>query len=96
MEGKPRLGISACLLGEPVRFDGGHKLDHYLRDSLGAFVEFVPVCPEVEMGLPVPREALRLVGAPGSPRLVTSRSGADMTDRMLAWSRARLKAILNP
>ena len=70
-----RVGISSCLLGNAVRYDGGHKLDRYLRDTLGAFVEWVPVCPEVECGLPVPREALRLVGDPADPALVASRSG---------------------
>ena len=88
-----RVGISACLLGEPVRYDGGHKLDRYLRDTLGAFVEWVPVCPEVEYGLPVPREALRLVGAPEAPRLVTVRSGADHTDGMRAWASRRVEAL---
>ena len=62
MDDKPRVGISRCLLGENVRYDGGHKLDRFLRDALGRHVEFVPVCPEVESGLPVPREAMRLVG----------------------------------
>ena len=62
-----RLGVSTCLLGEKVRYDGGHKLDRYLVDTLGEFVEWVPVCPEVEMGLPVPRETLRLVGDPDDP-----------------------------
>ena len=59
------LGISSCLLGENVRYDGGHKLDHYLRDTLGQFVKWVPVCPEVECGLSVPREAMHLAGDPG-------------------------------
>jgi len=85
-----RLGVSACLLGEKVRFDGGHKLDHFLTDTLGRFVEYVPVCPEVEIGLPTPREALRLVGEPESPRLVFSRSGEDITERMTAWARVRV------
>jgi len=58
-ESEIRVGISSSLLGNPVRFDGGHKLDHYLRDTLGAYVAWVPICPEVESGLPVPREALR-------------------------------------
>ena len=71
---KIRLGISACLLGEPVRFDGGHKLDRFITDTLGQYVEFVPVCPEVECGLGVPREAMRLVGDPEAPRLVTVRT----------------------
>ena len=52
---KLRLGISTCLLGLPVRYDGGHKLDHYLRDTLGRYIEFVPVCPEVELGTPSAR-----------------------------------------
>ena len=57
-----RLGISRCLLGETVRFDGGHKRDAFLTDILGRYVEWVPVCPEVEAGLGTPREAMRLVG----------------------------------
>lgn len=62
-----RLGISACLLGRNVRYDGGHQLDRYLSGTLGRFVEWVPVCPEVECGLQVPREAMRLVGDPRRP-----------------------------
>ena len=57
-----RLGISRCLLGEEVRFDGGHKQDNFLTEVLGGHVEWVPVCPEVEAGLGTPREAMRLVG----------------------------------
>jgi uncharacterized protein YbbK (DUF523 family) len=88
-----RLGISSCLLGIRVRYDGGHKLDRRLRDTLGTFVEWVPVCPEVEYGLSVPREALRLVGDPANPRLVTIRSGVDHTDGMKAWATRRLDAL---
>jgi uncharacterized protein YbbK (DUF523 family) len=58
---KIKLGISACLLGEKVRFDGGHKLDRFITETLGKFVEFVPVCPEVECDLGIPREAMHLV-----------------------------------
>ncbi|MCE5270538.1 DUF523 and DUF1722 domain-containing protein [bacterium] len=90
---KIRLGISTCLLGEKVRYDGGHKLDPFIRDTLGQWVEFVPVCPEVECGLPVPREAMRLVGEPGSPRLMTIKSGIDHTGRMLAWAEERLEGL---
>jgi uncharacterized protein YbgA (DUF1722 family)/uncharacterized protein YbbK (DUF523 family) len=93
MEGRLRLGISSCLLGEPVRYDGQHKLDHFLRDTLGAFVEWVPVCPEVESGLPVPREAMRLVGDPEHPRLVTARTAVDHTDRMLSWAARRVHEL---
>ncbi|MDW7710042.1 MAG: DUF523 and DUF1722 domain-containing protein [Deferrisomatales bacterium] len=85
-----RLGISSCLLGEAVRYDGQHKLDRYLRDTLGRYVEWVPVCPEVECGFPVPREAMRLVGDPEHPRLVTQRTAVDHTERMLAWARRRV------
>lgn len=88
-----RLGISACLLGEPVRYDGGHKLDRYLQGQLGRFVEYVPVCPEVECGLPVPREAMRLVGDPAAPRLLTQKTKIDHTDRMLAWAARRLDEL---
>jgi uncharacterized protein YbgA (DUF1722 family)/uncharacterized protein YbbK (DUF523 family) len=93
MGGKIRLGISSCLLGEKVRFDGGHKLDHFLVDTLGRYVEYVPVCPEVELGLPTPREALRQVGDPERPRLVTSRSGEDLTGRMSAWAQKRVAEL---
>ena len=63
-----KIGISSCLLGHPVRYDGGHKLDRFIRDTLGQYVTFVPVCPEMECGLPVPRESMRLVGDPAAPR----------------------------
>jgi len=90
---KIRLGISSCLLGEPVRYDGGHKHDAYLTDTLGPFVEWVPVCPEVECGLSVPREAMHLEGDPASPRLVTIRTRVDQTERMLAWARRRVEEL---
>ncbi len=90
---KIRIGISSCLLGNPVRFDGGHKRDRYITDTLGMYFDFVPVCPEVECGLPVPRESMRLVGDPESPRLLTGKSGADHTDRMLAWARRRVEQL---
>ncbi|MBA4371724.1 MAG: DUF1722 domain-containing protein [Thermodesulfovibrio sp.] len=90
METAIKVGISACLLGEKVRYDGGHKLDHFLKDTLGQFVEWIPVCPEVECGLPVPREAMRLTGDPDRPRLVTVRTGIDHTDRMKRWAEDRL------
>jgi uncharacterized protein YbgA (DUF1722 family)/uncharacterized protein YbbK (DUF523 family) len=84
-----RVGISTCLLGENVRYDGGHKLDRFLRDVLGEYVEYVPVCPEVEAGFDTPREAFRLVGDSESPRFITARSEVDYTDRMTSWSQKR-------
>jgi uncharacterized protein YbgA (DUF1722 family)/uncharacterized protein YbbK (DUF523 family) len=90
---KIRIGISRCLLGENVRYDGGHKLDHYLKETLGMYVEWVGVCPEVEYGLPVPREAMRLVGDPESPRLLTIRTKIDHTEGMKRWADKRLKEL---
>jgi len=89
-EGKIKLGIAKCLLGHNVRYDGTSKLDRFLRDTLGQFVEWVPVCPEVETGMPVPREPIRLVGSPDSPRLVGRQSGKDWTDQMHEWGAERL------
>ena len=88
-----RLGISACLLGQEVRYDGGHKRDRYLTDTLGRFFEWVPVCPEVEMGLGTPRETLRLIGEAEAPRLVFAKTGEDQTEAMATWARPRLEAL---
>jgi uncharacterized protein YbgA (DUF1722 family)/uncharacterized protein YbbK (DUF523 family) len=88
-----RILISSCLLGDKVRYDGGDKRDELLVGTLGRFVRFVPVCPEVECGLPVPREAMRLAGNPAAPRLVTVKSGADLTDLMTSWARKRLREL---
>jgi uncharacterized protein YbgA (DUF1722 family)/uncharacterized protein YbbK (DUF523 family) len=90
MAEKIRIGISSCLLGEQVRYDGGHRHDRYVTGTLGEYFEWVSVCPEVECGLPVPREAMRLVGRPEAPRLKTLRTGVDHTERMLAWAGKRL------
>ncbi|SHJ03825.1 Uncharacterized conserved protein YbbK, DUF523 family [Malonomonas rubra DSM 5091] len=87
---KIRLGISSCLLGHEVRFDGSHKRDRFLTDTLGNYVEYVPVCPEVEVGLPTPRDALRLVGTPANQRLVFAKSGEDITERMTTWAKRRV------
>jgi uncharacterized protein YbgA (DUF1722 family)/uncharacterized protein YbbK (DUF523 family) len=87
---KIKLGISTCLLGENVRYDGGHKLDRFFTNTLGGYVEYVPVCPEVECGLPIPREAMHLEGDPDSPRLVTTHTKQDMTDRVVQWARKRV------
>lgn len=94
MTGSPiRLGISRCLLGDEVRFDGGHKQDHFLTDVLGRYVEWIPVCPEVEAGLGTPREAMRLVGNPRGPRLVTIKSKHDHTPAMEAMIEERLDSF---
>jgi uncharacterized protein YbgA (DUF1722 family)/uncharacterized protein YbbK (DUF523 family) len=90
MRPKIRLGISSCLLGNPVRFDGGHKLDRFLTETLGRHVEYVPVCPEVECGMPVPREAMHLEGNQTSQRLVTLRTKVDKSDQMIDWAKRRV------
>ena len=89
----PRIGISSCLLGDEVRFDGGHKRDTFLTQVLDPYVEWVRVCPEVEVGMGVPRETLRLVRVGGDTRMVTTRTGVDHTDSMRAWAERRTRAL---
>jgi uncharacterized protein YbbK (DUF523 family) len=88
-----KIGISACLLGKNVRYDGGHKHDRFITDTLGRLFSFVPVCPEVECGLPAPREAMRLEGDPASPRLMTQRTRIDMTGQMLAYCSGKIRGL---
>ena len=88
-----RIGISQCLLGENVRYDGGHKLDSVLIETLGQHVEWVPVCPEVEVGLGTPREPMRLVGDRQAPRLITINTGADRTEAMNRFARQRVREL---
>ena len=88
-----RIGISACLLGQEVRFDGGHKRDAFLTDVLGPHVEWVPLCPEVEVGMGTPRETLRLVRDDGVIRMVTTRTGVDHTERMSSWASKRVGTL---
>ncbi|HEY7560132.1 MAG TPA: DUF523 and DUF1722 domain-containing protein [Candidatus Binatia bacterium] len=88
---RPKLGVSACLLGQRVRYDGGHKRDHFLTEIFGRHVEWVPVCPELEVGMGIPRETVRLIGSPMNPELIAEKSGKDWTFAMnrLATKRAR-------
>ncbi len=90
-----RIGASACLLGEHVRYDGGHKHDRYITDTLGAYFTFVPVCPEVGCGLPIPREAMRLEGDPAAPRLMTRQTRVDKTEQMLAYCATKIGELEN-
>jgi len=90
---KLRVGVSACLLGQKVRFDGGHKRHDFTADVLAPFVEFVAVCPEIEIGLGVPRPTIRLEGRARTPRLVNPASGDDLTEAMTAYARARLDEL---
>jgi uncharacterized protein YbgA (DUF1722 family)/uncharacterized protein YbbK (DUF523 family) len=88
-----RVGISSCLLGERVRYDGGHKRDTFLTDVLGKHVEWVAVCPEVELGLGVPRPSMDLVEVAGATRLIVGTTGADLTDAMRAYAAWRAKGL---
>jgi len=87
------LGVSSCLLGAAVRYDGGHKHDRYLTDVVGKWFELVPVCPEVELGLGVPRPPIRLVPGGDNPRLVEVESGEDLTERMESFAREKIMQL---
>jgi uncharacterized protein YbgA (DUF1722 family)/uncharacterized protein YbbK (DUF523 family) len=90
---KIRIGISSCLLGKQVRYNGGHQRDRFITDTMSTYCEFVPVCPEVECGLPIPRESMRLVGNLDSPRLITTKSKIDHTEGMQGWIARRLDEL---
>ena len=89
------VGVSACLLGQEVRFDGGHKRDRYLTGALSRFFQWVPVCPEVECGLPIPRPAMRLQSVDGQIRLVTTKDQTDLTDRMREFAQCRVADLVS-
>ena len=93
MSREPRLGISACLAGREVRHDGRHKRSDFLTGALAPHVELVPVCPEVEIGLPVPRDTLQLVGGRDRPRLIEGATGRDHTASMERWASARIGGL---
>lgn len=93
VQGPVRLGISACLLGQKVRFDGGHKRDPFLVETFGQWVEWVPVCPEVEVGMGIPRPTIRLERKEGAIRLVDPKNGKDWTEAMLAYAREKVEAL---
>jgi uncharacterized protein YbgA (DUF1722 family)/uncharacterized protein YbbK (DUF523 family) len=88
-----RVGISSCLLGEEVRYDGGHQKDAYITGVLARYFTWVPVCPELEVGMGVPREPIRLVGDAGAPRLMGVTSGTDHTERMHEFARRRVEEL---
>lgn len=93
MNEKPKIGISACLVGRKVRYDGTSKMDPELIAALEPRVELVPVCPEAEMGLGVPREPMHLEGDPAAPRLVTNETHIDRTVAMNEWARERVQEL---
>lgn len=91
---KIRLGISSCLLGQKVRFDGNHKHDSFLTGTLGEYFEWVPVCPEVAIGLGIPRPPIRLVGSPAAPRAVGVKDvSLDVTDKLAAYGKQQARKL---
>lgn len=93
MNNRPKVGISSCLLGNRVRYDGGHSYDRLITETLGCFFDYVPVCPETECGLGVPREPMRLTGDPQNPRLVTRRTGIDLTEKLQVWAENKVREL---
>lgn len=90
---RPRVAVSSCLLGEPVRYNGGHSRSRFLTDTLASHVDWVPVCPEMEIGLGAPRPTLRLVTDGGVERLTTKDGGDDHTAAMLAFAEQRVAEL---
>lgn len=90
---KPKIVVSACLLGENVRFNGGHSRSRYVTDVLDRYFEWVPVCPEVGMGMSIPREPIRLVGDETAPRLLGTDTGTDYTEDMSRFAEGWLTAL---
>jgi len=93
MEQIIKIGVSSCLLGKEVRYNGGHSRDRYVTDTLSDYFTFVDVCPEVEAGFGIPRETLRLVGDPDAPRLLTTKTKKDFTDQMQNWAKRRIMEL---
>src|SRR6185436_3930994 len=89
-----KVGISACLLGDEVRYDGGHKRDAFLTETFGRFVEWVPACPEVECGLGTPRESMRLVRVENGVRLLTVKGGVDLPAQREHFTRSHVSELV--
>ncbi len=88
MPRRPLIGVSSCLLGRPVRYDGGHKRDPFICDILGCYFDLVAVCPEADAGLGIPRPPVNLVGNPERPRaLGRDDPGLDVTQRLESYAR---------
>jgi uncharacterized protein YbgA (DUF1722 family)/uncharacterized protein YbbK (DUF523 family) len=93
MDDMIKIGVSSCLLGNNVRYNGGHARSLFVTDTLGPYVQFIPVCPEVECGLPTPRPTMHLRGDPQNPRLIVTKTKQDHTRRMVTWAKKRLDQL---
>lgn len=87
------LGVSGCLIGQNTRYDGGHRLEQGLLDLVAGKVVLLPLCPEAECGLGIPREPMQLEGNPENPKLLTIATRQDLTDRMQIWIEQRLDRL---
>ena len=94
-ENRIKVGVSSCLLGEKVRWNGDHKQDLFVKDLLGQFFEWVPICPEVEIGMGIPRETVQLTGNSKAPRMLGKTTGTDWTTRMNRYSKKRVTELAN-
>jgi uncharacterized protein YbgA (DUF1722 family)/uncharacterized protein YbbK (DUF523 family) len=95
MDKKIKIGVSSCLIGEKVRWNGDHKQDRYVKDTLSRFFEYVPVCPEVEVGMGTPRETVALYGTLENPKMLSKKTQTDWTRKMNRYTKDRIKSLDN-
>ena len=93
MTEKIRIGVSSCLIGEKVRWNGDHKQDRYVREILSRYFEYIPVCPEVEVGMGVPRETVALYGDPEKPSMISKKTQTDWTKPMEKYIKSRINSL---
>ncbi len=93
MENKIKIGVSSCLIGEKVRWNGDHKQNYYVREVLAKYFEYVSVCPEMEVGMGVPRETVALYGNLQNPRMISKKTQADWTKTMKHYSKNRISSL---
>lgn len=88
---RPVIGVSRCLLGERVRYDGGARYEPYIIESLESIADLMGLCPEVECGMPIPREPAEIGGTPLSPAFICVHTGRNLTSLLMPWVRQRLE-----
>jgi len=93
MKDKIKIGVSSCLIGEKVRWNGDHKQDRYVREILSRYFEYIPVCPEVEVGMGVPRETVALYGDPEKPSMISKKTQTDWTKPMEKYIKSRINTL---
>jgi len=93
LEEKIKIGVSSCLLGEKVRWDGDHKQDQYVLDVLDSCFDCVSICPEVDAGMSVPREAVALYGTLEKQKMITKGNQTDWTKKMVRFKKDRIREL---